>query len=489
MIPRLLEISRTRYTWYNATNNIICEPLRFFYPRNEKDISEIVKEAESKHLRVRAVGSGHSFSEVAKCNDFLMDMKYLRDVAKYESPWVRAGLHTNHYVMADAGITIRRLNRLLDSMGLALENMGAVDFQTVSGALMTGTHGTGIKRPAFPDMVRSLRLVGTGGNLIQIEPANGITDPVYHYANSDIELIQDDDIFYATVLSFGGMGIVYQLVFEVRESYFIKERRYLIPWSQLKIEMQNGTFMQMVKDNDFVALRINPYVVKGDHLASVVVQNVLPGGSQSGGRNFLNGFLGTLEPIIENTVKLANRKPKNTAKRIQLLLKFSKVINYTDKNYKVLYQFGSAALRYGISSEFAFAADTNKVVEVFDKIFANTEYNSSNFDVYQPSHIAMRFVMPSKALLSSAYDRDTMYIDIPTLNTTIGDFELLDSYQTIMMDMGGIPHWGKVNSKLYLNTQFIKDHYPKWQTWVKVRNQMDPMNTFMSDFIIKMGLA
>ncbi|MEP6795629.1 MAG: FAD-binding protein, partial [Saprospiraceae bacterium] len=271
MLQRLVDISRTRYTWHNATNNVICEPLRFFYPRDEKDIIDIIKEAEENHLRVRAVGSGHSFSEVAKINDFLMDMKYLRDAAKYESPWLKQGALTRHFVIADAGITIRRLNRLLDKMGLALENMGAVDFQTVSGALMTGTHGTGIKRPAFPDMVRALRIVGTGGKLTQIEPSDGITDPVFHQANSQIELIQNDDIFYATVLSFGGMGIVYQLVFEVRTSYYISERRYLIPWSKLQVEMQNGSFMKMVQDNDFVALRINPYVMKGDNLASVVV--------------------------------------------------------------------------------------------------------------------------------------------------------------------------------------------------------------------------
>ncbi len=488
MNPRLLEISRTRYTWHNATNNVISEPLRFFYPRNAEDIRAIVSEAEDKNLRVRAVGSGHSFSEVAKCNDFLMDMKYLRDVVKYESPWVKAGLQGRNFVMADAGITIRRINRVLDSMGLALENMGAVDFQTISGAMMTGTHGTGIKRPAFPDMVRALRLVGTGGELIQIEPTQGITDPAYHQAHSNIKLIQDDDTFYAAVLSFGGMGIVYQIVFEVRTSYFIKERRYLINWSELKQQMQSGAFMQMVQSNDFVAFRVNPYVIKGDHLCSVVVQNVLDSGTHSGRRNFLAGLFGNLEAVIESTVKAANRDPKKSGKKIQLNLKLSKVINYEDKNYKVLYQSGAAILRYGISSEFAFEANTDKIIEVLEKVFATTEHNKDYANVYQSSHIPVRFVMPSKALMSSAYGKPTVYIDVPTLNTTIGDFEMLENYQLIMMAMGGIPHWGKMNSKLYLNNQFIKDHYPKWATWVQVRNQLDPKGTFLSDFILKMGL-
>ena len=178
MNPRLLEISKTRYNWYNATRNVTATPLRYFYPQNVEDIQAIVSEAEQENLRVRAVGSGHSFSEAAKGDDFLMDMKELRQAEVYKAPWVKASLSQKHFVLADAGITIRRINRLLDSMGLALQNMGAVDFQTVSGALMTGTHGTGIKKPAFPDMVRSLRIVATDSKLIQIEPTDGITIPI-----------------------------------------------------------------------------------------------------------------------------------------------------------------------------------------------------------------------------------------------------------------------------------------------------------------------
>src|SRR5687768_11969796 len=229
MNPRLLQISKTRYRWYNITNNVSATPMRYFYPENVEDIQAIVSEAEHEGLRVRAVGSGHSFSEVAKGRDFLMDMKSLRDAAKYVLP-VRSQFQSNHYVIADAGITIRRINRLLDEMGLALENMGAVDFQTISGALMTGTHGTGIKKPAFPDMVRSLRIVATSAELIQIEPTDGITDPAVHAATESIKLIQDDDIFYSTVLSFGGMGIVYQIVFEVVPRFMIHEQRYLEKW-------------------------------------------------------------------------------------------------------------------------------------------------------------------------------------------------------------------------------------------------------------------
>lgn len=491
MNPRLVDISKTRYTWSNATNTVVSTPLRYFYPQNVEDIQAIVTEAEQEKLRVRAVGSGHSFSEAAKGDDFLMDMKELRDAEIYEAPNVNASNANKHFVLAGAGITIRRINRILDEKDLALENMGAVDFQTISGALMTGTHGSGIHKPAFPDMVRALRLVTTGGKLIHIEPSNGITDPVYHAQHSPLQLIQDDDIFYSTVLSFGAMGIVYQMILEVVPRFWIRERRYLDKWTSVKAQLADGTFMQLVEANDFVSFRVNPYEIDGDHLCSIVVQQIIhtpPSKAEQGRRNLFATFASNREALIEGLIKTINRKPEMTGKRIQTSLKFSRVKLYTDKSFKVLYQSGAAVLHYGLSAEFAFAAEGPKIIEVMDRVILETAYNAANADRYHPSHIAFRFVMPSKAILSSAYNRATVYVDVPTLHDTIGYQDLLENYQVIMMALGGIPHWGKVNNMLYLNPSFIHTAYPGYQTWMDVRKQMDPGGTFLNDFIVKMGL-
>lgn len=487
----LMKFSKTRYTWSNASGTVISTPLRFFYPQDVSDIQEIVKEAELQKLRVRAVGSGHSFSEAAKGDDFLMDIKELRDASLYKSPWVKAAEQNRHFVVADAGITIRRINRWLDENDLALQNMGAVDFQTISGALMTGTHGTGIAKPAFPDMVHGLRLVSTGGKLIQIEPTNGITDPTYHALNSAIQLIQDDDIFYSTVLSFGAMGIVYQMIMEVVPRFWIKEHRYLENWTTVKQKLINGEFMQMVNNYDFAGIRVNPYKIKDDHLCSIVVQKIqhtAPSKLEQGRRNIISSFVSNRESFIEGLIRTTNRNPKQTGNKIQTSLKFSRVKNYTDISYKVLFQSGAAVLRYGLNSEFAFDADPFKIIELLERVFKETEDAASHYKRYHPSFLAIRFTMPSKAYLSSSYNRPTAHIDIPTLNNTIGDQDLLENYQLIMIQLGCIPHWGKVNNMLYMNSSFIQTAYPKFQTWIDVRRQMDPDNTFINDFIIKMGL-
>jgi len=98
MNDELKNISKTRYTWSNASSTVISTPLRYFYPKRVTDIQEIVEEAELQKLRVRAVGSGHSYSEAAKGDDFLMDMKELRDAELYKSPWVKAVHQQRHFV-------------------------------------------------------------------------------------------------------------------------------------------------------------------------------------------------------------------------------------------------------------------------------------------------------------------------------------------------------------------------------------------------------
>ena len=481
------DISKTRYRWSNITGHVTATPLRYFYPRSVEDIQAIIREAESKNLRVRAVGSGHSFSEAAKGTDFVMDIKELRNAAEYISP-LKDDRKSNRYVIADAGITIRRLNKLLHKMELALENMGAVDFQTISGALMTGTHGTGIKKPAFPDIVESLRIVGTGGELIQIEPSNGITDPAKH--DHSIRLIQDDDYFYSTVLSFGAMGIVFQIVIQAVKKFFIHEHRYLDYWSNIKQQLLSGDFMQMVNSHDFVAFRINPYKIKGDHLASIVQQNVDPTATKpKGRRNVIASIFGNHEAVFENLVKTDTLQPKRVRNKIQLSLKMTKVKSYTDQSFKILFQSGAASLRYGISSEFAFHADASKIIEVLEYVFARTVEYEEYAEIYHPSYLAIRFVKQSKAYLSPCNRGVTVYIDIPTIYSTIGYLSLLERYQDIMIDKGGIPHWGKVNNKLYHRIDFIYSEFPNVQKWTKVQKEMDPKGTFLNDFIVNMGLA
>lgn len=494
MDPALVKISRERYTWYNASRNVEVTPLRFFYPNDEHDLARIVREAEKNGLRVRAVGSGHSFSEAPKGNDYLLSMKRMDGIWKTPPEQLKTAARDQLLVTAEAGTTIMRLTHILDKMGLALCNMGVIDVQTISGAMMTGTHGTGIGRPTVPDMVCSLKMVGKNGELLQVEPSDGITDPTKFDHQGPLRLIQRDDIFYSAILSFGALGIVYELTLEVERQFLMNEKRYLKPWSKLREEIESGAFMDQVRATEFMAFRVNPYEVKGDHLCALVEQEVVgeaKGLSKIYGlrRNLYSSVLGNLEYLVESSINRFRKKPSKVKKAIQLGLWATKDASYFDKSHKVLYQCGNAVIRYGISSEFAFPATSAKLIEVIEAIFEQARKNETEGGLFQSSHIPVRFVAPSKAYLSSAYCRETMYIDIPLLYGTTGDIEILERYQELMISLGGIPHWGKHNSRLYFRPEFIRQQFEELDTWLAARQEMDPNGTFLNDFIVKMGLS
>lgn len=517
---RLRYISFFEKKWQNATSNVAATPDLTFRPNSKKDLIEIIQDAESKGLRVRPVGAGHSFSQVAAPDqkDYFVEMFRLRDCSEYPEKWLNKDLvKTNtgkterHFVKAQAGIRIKCLNKALDKMGLALINMGAFDWQTVSGALSTGTHGTGINQPAFPDMVRALVMIGKDGVVTQYEPEDGITNEEAFYeehwpnrpqGKPSIELVQNNDKFYSAVLGLGAMGVIYELVLEVVKPYWIKENRTIVDWeTELKPQLLNGYFKKLVEEYyDFVSFRVNPYPVFSKKHRRMVRWCVLtvqkkwdtkpPENSlRARTKNWFGTVGGNVGLFSWWVVRSLNRKISGAPASINTAIRFSSDKLFVGKSYKALYQSGVSIRKHGISSEFSFDVDYNKLVDIIDGACEHLNQLRIEHGLYQTSHIPVRFVQQSKAYLSPCFTGPKMFVDFPTLEDVQGRAEIMQFNQEYIVNQhDGVPHWGKVNDYIYDCPGFIQSHYPKVDIWKTTRRALDPNGTFLSDFIIKMGL-
>lgn len=141
------------------------------------------------------------------------------------------------------------------------QSLGGAGGQTVFGALTTGTHGGDIKFPPIADSVVALHLVADGGKHYWIEPGTP-TDHTFkkqltddnklkalygndRYRGSEIngsnnfEIIRDDDIFNAVLISAGRFGIVYSVVMRVVRQYCLHEECRLDDW-QLITDPKNN---------------------------------------------------------------------------------------------------------------------------------------------------------------------------------------------------------------------------------------------------------
>lgn len=193
--------------WQNVIDNQHCTPSAIRSPSSLQDLIAIVQEAKSTGKTVRAVGSGHSFSNIAityNSNSILVKPQGMKQVRITNPSVLLPDAIPSKLVTVESGITIAALNQTLDTMGLALTNMGAFDGQTISGAISTGTHGTGVSLGPIGSSVRAVVLVSESGTVCQIEPKKGISDPTkFKNKNHDIVLKQDDDWFHSIVVSMG----------------------------------------------------------------------------------------------------------------------------------------------------------------------------------------------------------------------------------------------------------------------------------------------
>src|SRR5262249_61135793 len=71
--------------WHNWTGDQRCLPARIEKPADRADLIEAVRRASDQRLTVRAVGSGHSFTDTACTGGVLIEMEGLTrmlDVAR-----------------------------------------------------------------------------------------------------------------------------------------------------------------------------------------------------------------------------------------------------------------------------------------------------------------------------------------------------------------------------------------------------------------------
>lgn len=484
--------AKKRRTWKNDAENQISEPLRIYSPSSLEEVIDIVKEAERDGMSVRAVGSGHSWSDVAVGGDFLVLPHQLNNSLTLEESLLREQVDTSTLFRFESGMRIRELNEILDKRGLALPNMGGYDAQTYVGAMSTSTHGSGIQFGPLGDYVETIEIVADQGILYRIEPANGITDPVkyekeYPPDSSGRKLVQDDDWFSAVKVSMGCMGVIYSIILHAVKKFWLKEVRTLSTWKEVKKDLKKG---DVFKDNDHYEIIINPYQVKGEHRCLVTTRNrekqapkgISPDKTQ---RNFLSEFLASL-PFIRKVLKfIFDTLPKVTPEFINEAMKGLVDDAYINKSYKV-FNIGKANKITAYSAEIGFPLKDDKYIEAVDQFLEIARQLKEVGLFFLTSPVALRFVKATDSFLSPQYGGDTCMVEIIVVKGTQGAFEMYEYFENKLLQHSGRPHWGQTN-RLNGSHDLIKSMYPKYDKWIAVYQQLNKQGTFDNPFSRRVG--
>ena len=479
----------TRTTWRNHLGNQRIDPLRIYSPATIDDVVAIVRLAEQLGVTVRAVGSGHSWSDAALTEGFLIRPEGLARTPAPEPDFVRPEWAQRRLARVEAGARIRAINEHLASRGLGLANMGGYDGQTIAGVISTATHGSGIEFGSFSDVVRSLDVVIAGGEVVRVERADGPTDRARYEAHfgDRRELIQDDHVMDAVSVGIGCMGVIVTAMLEVRDAYFLREVRALRPWSKVRADLEDGG---VLRDNAHYELIFSPYSDAGDQTFLVTTRNPIDDPRNRPWDKRMRNWLveaAAAFPLTPHIINLLlDVRPSLAPRMLEGSMKALVKKSYDEVSYKV-YNIGLANYLPAYSAEVGIAVD-GRHVEAVERIFAVADEYRRVGAVYQSSPIALRFVKASTAYLSPMHGQDTMMIELIGLTGNDGGYELLHAYEKALYELGGRPHWGQVNT-LTGSHGFLEKLYPRYADWQDVHRRMNASGVFDSPFSKRVGLS
>ncbi|MFI6783358.1 D-arabinono-1,4-lactone oxidase [Micromonospora sp. NPDC050276] len=189
----------------NWSGSLSFTPREFAEPADEDAVRELVVRARESRRTIRPVGSGHSSSPLTRTDDILLSVDRLAGVITEDTDRARAW----------AGTKLKALGEGLYDAGLAMDNLGDVDYQSIAGATATGTHGTGIGFGNLCTQVAGVRLVTGTGEVL------------------DISADDNADLLPAARLSLGALGVVTQVTLDVQPHYELHRRAWCahIDWT------------------------------------------------------------------------------------------------------------------------------------------------------------------------------------------------------------------------------------------------------------------
>ncbi len=208
------------------------------YNASTSNLQWVIGQAMARMFNIRAVGSGWSLSPVAVSDDVLVNTKNLRlrftlSEGNFLPEFLAGGGDPGNYRFVQCGLTMVHLNRYLEQDSQPAKSIsvsGGSNGQTLAGAFSTGTHGASIQYGAISEMVRGLHIVTGPDRHVYLEPSSRpITSGDFH-AKIGAEVIVDDDLFYAALVSFGSFGIIHGILIEVEDKFLLEQKLTRVPY-------------------------------------------------------------------------------------------------------------------------------------------------------------------------------------------------------------------------------------------------------------------
>ena len=405
-------------------------------PASREEIVNIVRDVNSRQRKLRVVGSGHSLLPIAVSEEVTVSLRKFRGL-------VSVDLQAKQ-VTVKAGTTLEGLNVILDDHGLALGVSPTIAWQTVAGAIMTATHGGGMKYGNLATLVVSLEMVTASGEVMTIG--------------------KGDDLFEAVTVSLGLLGIVTQITFQVESAFNLKEVTTV-----MTLQECTDQFHDLMESHEYTRLWID--LISSSCLVTTA-DKVNDPPQPLKDYTWLNFKMYMFELMQWIMVIFPNMAYQIMPSFLGTQLFFFPQ-SRIEKSYEIF------IIQYYISpqtqQELAISIeDCQKSLQALHKFVIQNRIAVNSF-------IELRNVKSDEFWLSPNYRRNSCHLTQILYHPNEATFQqYFFDYFDLIGEFLPRPHWGK---NFNLNTSHLATIYPKFRDFVTLKKRLDPSGIFTNAFL------
>lgn len=388
---------------------------RVVTPASVAEVQELVAGAD----RVRALGSRHSFNDIADTDGVLVSLEALPPEVELGDGTVTVSAGTRYGVLAEA----------LRAHGVALANLASLPHISVGGAVATGTHGSGDANGSLSTAVAALETVGADGALRTIR--------------------RGDPEFAGSVVALGALGVVTRVTLDTLPEFDLRQDVYRrVPWAPVLA--------------DLGAVLASAYSVSlftdwtGEQVAQVWLKSAgtTPPGDLFGAR-----------PSDTQVHMIDGESPAAVTAQLGVAGPWLDRLPHFRLGFK-------PSAGEELQSEYLLPRDA--AVEAIGRLRAMSTRIAPLLQISE-----IRSVAGDDLWLSGAYGRETVGLHFTWRLDPGGVGALLPDLEAALLPLGARPHWGKCFAATA--TQLAR-LYPRWTEFAELRRGADPHGTFANAF-------
>jgi len=420
--------------WTNWGGNQRCAPEEISRPTTLAQLTAAVKAAAANGQVVKAVGSGHSFTDVACTSGVQVRLDGFDQILDIDRERMQ--------VTVQSGVTIAALSEALSGAGLAMPNLGDIGYQSISGAISTGTHGTGAKLCGLAHQVSALELVTGEGSVVS--------------ASAE----EEAGIFAAARLGLGAMGILSSVTLQCVPAFRLRAEE-----KAMRVDDVLAGIDELVDGNDHFEFYWVPHT--GWALTKTNNRTDEPVGGRGRVREWYEQVF--LENVAFGAVCRVGRMRPQWIPRLATAVPSSGTRRYVARSDKVF-----TSPRMVRFCEMEYSLPREHLATALNRLRQFIE--DAGLMVSFP--VEVRVAAPDDIPLSTSYGRQSCYIAIHMYRGMPYD-QYFRGAEAIFSALEGRPHWGKLH---YQTAATLAPRYPKWDEFQAARRRVDPNGRFANAY-------